>query len=485
MKSLQYIILTFICSFYILNAADWDVIVPENVSYFISPDSAFHVIDIQNEIKAESGIEYYNFYSNEITMGPVNRPNCVIEKGAGWLGRYVFIGQNYCFFKNKDNETIQFEINARQGDSWILMDLDFGNYVKATVVEISEKTIFGTSDSVKKIELGVYNNKDESVNSKLNGRFFLLSKNHGMTSMFNMFHFPDSLGQYHLIGFNDGATSGIEPIKYIDVFDFDIGDEFHIYEGDTTENNNGVLVFRRLIVLNKTYFENERTFDYEVEQKVMQVRFAGQVFDTVYNDNFVHIRINLDDYQDYIPEQSYLTDFNDRDSTLTSNMIFTGMYDGRQVIIPWIRYEFFKHPCYVYSPNSSLRQYHYIEGCGEFFEEAYWFGKMWKRLVYLKKGDKEWGKRLDFVVGVEENTDKQSINIQQEVRNNELILQSEISSIFHLSVYSNNGRFIFSEKINLSVGTNIIPLAKCTNGVYLVILKNDNDKYNGKILVTD
>jgi len=48
----------------------------------------------------------------------------------------------------------------------------------------------------------------------------------------------------------------------------------------------------------------------------------------------------------------------------------------------------------------------YIEGCGEFFEEAVYYGSTWKRLMYMKKGEAEWGKPLDFIVGVDEDNQK-------------------------------------------------------------------------------
>jgi len=340
-------------------------------------------------------------------MGPVNRPNCVIEKGAGWLGRKVFFGSDKSqFFKNKDDETILFYPLAYVGATWKLMDLDFGNYVQAAVKEVGSSKLFSANDSIKKIELQVFNNKNEAINSKLNGMYFILSKNFGLTVMYNMFHFPDSLGRYNLRGFNNGKLEGIQPITYKDAFDFEIGDEFHIYEGDTSINNEGVLVYRRITVEAKVFFEDENTYDYEVKQNVMQVRFNNSEFDTAYNDNYAHIRIDLNKFTDYTPEKSYFVDLSDRDSTLTSNMIFVGQYDNRQVIKPWIKYDYFKYPCFVYSPNSDTRAYSYIEGCGEFFEEAVYYGSTWKRLMYMKKGEAEWGKPLDFIVGVDEDNQK-------------------------------------------------------------------------------
>ncbi len=488
---MKKIILVVFAFFVFINTvfAGWDIIKPTAKSHFISPDDQLiHTINIIKSEDSDNAVVYFNYYSNEITQGTIERPTCVIRDGAGWLGRLVvFNNDGTQEFKNKDNDLILFRKIAEKGNSWRMTDLERGNYIKATVTgKTFEEILPGISDSVKTIELAVMNIQDNRVPSPLNGKKFRLSKNHGLIELYNMYFFPDSLIRITLAGIENIA--GLKPITFKDVFDFDIGDEFHIYEGDTSTTNYGILKWRRITVVDKTFFENEQVVDYEVKHEIMEVRFYTQVYDTSYSDNFVHLRYDLRKYRDYLPEQSYLTFPRREDTMLTMNKFFYGEYGGRQVIRTWKLYERFIPPCFIPTNRIGIKYYSYIEGCGDFFEQDYGYQKVWRRLLYLNKNGTEWGKKLDFIVSVQENTDAaHTPEIINEILINDPILKISTDSdgFYKINIFDINGKKVRSGSYYFSNGINEIPLEHLQNGFYFVHFSRNGKLFYGKFLLIE
>jgi hypothetical protein len=479
-----FLIVLVLFSAYGFVAAEWDIIHTGLSTHYVSvSDSSIHSINIREEKQGNDGTEFFNYFMNEITTGTIDNPTCVIEKGDGWFGRKVlFADDGSQSFVNKSDENIKFLVNANAGDKWQMMKLKYGNYLEAEVSAIKYIRIFADlSDSVKIIILSEHNNAGEKVDSHLNELQFILSKHYGMVSMFNMYAFPDTAVIYVLKGIE--GNGGLQPIKFKDVFDFDLGDEFHIYEGDTTIANRGILRLRRIKVIDKTYLGSENTFDYEVENEVMQIRFIAGDFDTVYNDNLVHLRYELNNYIDYLPEQSYLIK-KLNDTNLTSNMFFVEQYGGRQVINPWRRYVRYIPPCFVKSNRNGEIYYSYIEGCGDFYEQDYYYGQKWRRLMYYKKGSQEWGKKLDFIVGVDDRKKDITFELKNNILSGGEPLQFWIpeSGYYQLTISDVTGRTVKNSTVYFEEGLNELDLNGYLNGTYFVVftkgVRSYRDKFN-------
>jgi hypothetical protein len=462
--------------------AEWDIIISGSPTHYVSvADSTIHTIKISGQTQGPDGNEYFNFYVNEITSGTVANPTCVIKDGDGWLGRKVlFANDGSQNFENKKNESIKIQVNSSVGDKWRMMRLKYGNYLEAEILAIEYRQLFeGTDDSVKIIGLTERNNQGETVDSRLNELEFVLSKHYGMASVYNMYYFPDSIMIYKIKGVE--GKDGLLPVKFRDIFNFEIGDEFHIYEGDTTISNRGLLRWRRIKVIDKTYLESENTYDYEVKHEVMQVHFIGDVADTVYNDNMVHLRYNLNNYEDYLPEESYLIKkYND--TILTSNLFFTGRYCGKQVINPWVKYERYTPPCYVKSNRSGEIHYSYIEGCGDFYEQDYLYEQKWRRLLYFKKDDCEWGKKLDFIVGVDEEEKNYSLHLMDKILDGTTPLRfvAGESGRYGIIISDITGRIIMNKTEYFNEGINLMPLTIQINGTYFIAAVKGKHTYFDK-----
>ncbi len=488
MKKTFLIIIVLVAGFIPL-CAELDIIKPELRMHFKAPfDSTIRSISIIKSEDTDSGTVYFNYYTNEITDGSIQNPTCVIENGAGWLGRFVFFSKNDTQkFLNRANNFIHFNKNAARGEYWRLTDLQSGNYIIATVTAVNFSEILpGLKDSVKTIELKVVNSQNKLTASPLNGKKFLLSENYGLIELFDMYYFPDSLISIKLAGIENIA--GLKPVTFKDVFDFDIGDVFHIYEGDTSVTSYGVLKRRRITVVGKTYFESEQVVDYEVKHEIMEVHFYNNDYDTSYSDNFVHLRYDLKKYKDYLPEQSYLTYPRREDTMLTMNKFFYGEFGGRQVIRTWKLYERFIPPCYVPTQRIGVKYYYYIEGCGDFFDQDYGYQQVWRRLMYFNKNGSEWGEKLDFVVGVDEkNISAHYLKIINELLINDRILKidAEKDGRYKIKIYDINGKKVLERTIYFNRGVNEIPLVHLQDGFYFIRISGNGSLLHGKFVLTE
>jgi hypothetical protein len=395
-------------------AGDWDIVQDKGIFTYAGTDGSLRVISVISTANVSAGKSLQNIWSPEIRQGPVEMPRCVIYNGAGWLGRSVVLGNNAMqFVVNKNKDTIWFNTGARTGESWRLMKLIFGREIRAKVISSNYVKLpyVNIQDSVKTIEINGY---DENGNlwagTPINGKTFTMSKNHGLTTTFDLFNFPDSLGNYMLRGLDNGKQFGIKPITFREVFDYEVGDVFHISEGDTNQEDYGLITWRTIKILNKTISEEDKIIDYEAEIRAMQIVWDFGILDTAYLDNITNIRIDLNKYSDNLPEQSFLP-FNGVEYQLTSNSFEIGEFGGRQVIRPGRNYREGSSPCFTGQDDNGRRQYYYIEGCGDYFEQISFWNSAWKRLEYYKKGTTEYGKKLDFTVGVADSKDISGITI--------------------------------------------------------------------------
>ena len=113
----------------------------------------------------------------------------------------------------RDTANIVIPTQAALNDTWLF---DSVQSVSATVLAISEDSVFGNADSVKTILLTT-------------GDTVKLSKNYGLLQFPNGYGFNS---YYRLVGI-EGRNLGEQIPRYADFFDFDVGDmfEYHGYSG--------------------------------------------------------------------------------------------------------------------------------------------------------------------------------------------------------------------------------------------------------------
>lgn len=142
-------------------------------------------------------------------------------------------------------------------------------------------SFLGVLDSVKTIRFQVYDQQLGEVDIELNQMSVVLSKNHGVITMVNFYLFPDleeftydywedELTSYNIAGMTSPKL-GLQNFGWGEIFNFEIGDEFHILEEDRTINSIGPSSFREtsqrrqtiLKVIEASYAEDELSYVYD------------------------------------------------------------------------------------------------------------------------------------------------------------------------------------------------------------------------------
>jgi hypothetical protein len=205
----------------------------------ISPEKTYCYKSIENnEIKCLRIDSIVN--ENQIVYYPNHNMNsysfeCSTPFGASWIGRKIIIsdnGDNIYF--NQNNDSIRFKTIANIGDAWTCFEDD--NYIITAEITDHDTLFFlGLCDSVKTIELTVYDQEMNQIEHQLNEIDLKFSKNYGWVSTLCYYVFPDLnptywdydiTRLYQLSGISEPEI-GTQNLTWFKVFDFDIGDEIH------------------------------------------------------------------------------------------------------------------------------------------------------------------------------------------------------------------------------------------------------------------
>jgi hypothetical protein len=423
-------------------------------------------------------VEYFNFRSPETKYNPKIYDLCTVIDGPSWIGRKVIAGKDTSFIISIRNDSLIFLTNASLYDSWILYKFKHDTLIEAVVSSIDYLPVVGNiMDSVKTITLTVKNSKNFGINHPANNRKFMLSKNYGFITAFDWRYFPDSLNkELKICGIPDPKT-GINPITFRQVFDYDIGDEFHYSEGDTDESRHGYIIENIVRVTDKQVLDTN-TLEYTYSNFSKYINLNGSKSDTTFRYREASERINVGDYPLFEPEESLVGMVSYPGNPLVDFLVKINKYGGRQVITNEFLYYLSPDSCYRQQNHEYVRIYQYIEGCGAYFVEYWGFGYTWKTLHYYNKSGKTWGNQLDVPTSVaNDNTEKKYFYYDPNM--SRLIINLPHSGLFNLRISDLNGRDIVPPIFNEinNIGERIIDLnnQSLNQGIYFAILSFEGE----------
>lgn len=156
-----------------------------------------------------------------------NKVPCADTTHGSVLGRKIYktSGGIYFFF-NQDNDTLTIDAAASLNKTWKFCDLQGGAYIMATVDSIISDSILGMPDSVKIIGFQAYNSTGNPIGHLMNSYQIRLGKLYGLSEIADIYMLPDSLAAFSLAG-KTSLELGILNLDAYEVYNFDIGDEFH------------------------------------------------------------------------------------------------------------------------------------------------------------------------------------------------------------------------------------------------------------------
>ncbi|MGM0621688.1 MAG: T9SS type A sorting domain-containing protein, partial [Bacteroidota bacterium] len=322
---------------------------------------------------------------------------------------------------------------------------------EATVKTVEFEEFMGLNDSVKTIAFRVTDQQNNTIDHDLNYLNVKISQNHGFVETLNFYLFPDftvritgdRLGQHTLVGLTNPET-GIQNMKWFDVFDFNAGDELHVQE-----NITGDPQFSSIIEYEKKSMYNylERT-DYN--DSIVYRCARKQSIETIYTDGSSLV-INNDTVKqvvranvafDKLPGEPVI------DSSLLHSFYMRDEEFLKKIDRSEIQQFVFNNNCWnLTEVEGCLREMNYFEGLGgPYYSCTGYVGDTEERkLVYYRKGETEWGERLvitgiptvktDNKVKVFPNPSKNEINIL--MHSNVRILSLELVDLTGNRVYQN------------------------------------------------
>lgn len=429
-------------------------------------------VAVFNNISEEhSYITVDSVLSNELELFYLNRVvdysdyRCVVLDKPSFLGEKLLVHPNgYCFFFNKNNDSIFIKQSALLNESWIAYS-DSSMLIEARVLAHDVQSFLSLSDSVKTIGFMAFTNTGDSISHPINNMQLALSKNYGMVQAVNFLNFSESIndyGQYHLIGLSEPEV-GVQNLKWFDVFDFQVNDEIHVFEINADwEGTDGSSSTRKIIfkyIDRKDFADSiiytvDRAIEHQYRTKIIDSTWT--TFDTIVtvvrqNENF-----------DYLPDYPVFYD-NRTAFGINSQFSVNGL---TRKLENYYAFVFVDSVCWSIIHYSGFYGYNYYKALGgPYYKSDMGPAISYERnLIYYKKGSLEWGSA--FVI-----TDVESTQISNEIKvypnpasNYIYVDVQKISEGLTFELFDWSGRLVLKKTVSNNI--ELIDISHLKNGFY-------------------
>ncbi|WP_317896997.1 T9SS type A sorting domain-containing protein [Aurantibacillus circumpalustris] len=197
-------------------------------SYFFYADSSHH--------PAPGKTIFYQYFTSKQPASAVSATNCGFWGGGAmliadttWLGAQIIYDSlsQHLLLKNYVGDTLDFDFSIQLGDSAKFYENNTDKYfIKAT--QTQNETIYSVNDTVKTFTILHFNSLNQVVNSALQGKQIKLSKETGLISFIDTYHFPGVEKHFVLQG-QLNPLIGIYQMRFEDLYPFQPGDSLQYF----------------------------------------------------------------------------------------------------------------------------------------------------------------------------------------------------------------------------------------------------------------
>ena len=468
------------------NTNNYKCLDPLQTYYFSGEYNQVKCIRIDS-VKLETDSVYYPFYTL-CFVDSVKTINQTFYHNyspgiSSWIGKKMILkpnGDN--IFINRFNDSITIKTTARTGEKWVMWQKNQIR-IEATIDNIDTMSFLGLVDSVKSIRLQSVDKNNNLVNYLSADYTIRLSKKYGLIQTPSMYHFPFKINtQYDNSGTNNqliGLSSpkaGFQNLTWKEVYDFEVGDEFHVHEsffyfGNGTENK----IIHKII--SKDVSDNIYTYQYLKKQLIRSRVDDNDEF--TYTEDTITQSFSANSEFDKLPNEPQTNEYGKKIlpqfgmSSITPDIKYLTLYDNlinRLDSLIWMDN--------LISDVGYYDYYEFRKGLGGPYYDYHPFmmmGDIFSRLVYYQKGNNSWGVPFDklqnddlnantkikiFVdrqnesiqipgprfeqgnldIAIYDATGKQTANFQLESENNTISINDWPKGIYFYSVKSDSGR---------------------------------------------
>jgi agmatine deiminase len=408
---------------------------------------------------------------------------------------YSFLGEKVSFMNNGDdvflnynNESITINTTAQEGESWVLFENDV-LIITGEIIAHQTENILGQTDSVKTINLQAYNTLMDSVDNNINGLQLKLSKNYGLIQTINFLSFPvpssgmeENHSLYELSGIAN-PNLGVQNLTWMDVHDFEPGDEIHVKARDINgyaeyyHNNRVNTIYR---YLHKNDMQDSIYYTIERIREIKQKWSPQEDYTITFTHDTITSLIKPWSYFDIVAGEPIF--YNDRVYFHHQTYSHTFNVPGK-----YIEYEYFdiiSDDCITFPiADGCFTIDLYLKGlAGPYYWCSYDFEEISRQLAYYKKGDETWGTPLIITSAGEPERETQ-VNVYPNPAGNSFhisIHPEKLPVVFELVDVS--GRVVMRKNIeNAAESADVSSLSR---GFYLYRITGKSGKtHTGRIIL--
>lgn len=478
------------------SAQNYQLIYPNQEKHFNYRDNSnVSNVPVIESIRIDSMRNQGNntyYYNHQILSQTTYSGTCQITiNDSSWVGHEIIATPNgdYLFF-NKNKDSILIKTTANLNDSWILYTFPNQDYIEASLTSIHQINLLGTTDSLKTIVLQAKDNSNNPINHLFNNKEIRFSKSQGLVGFYSMTNFPLDTNSYNLVGASN-PNVGIVNLTTAEIFDYNIGDEFHIddyYRSPFSPWEYDIIHIRR-IILDKVVSSNQDTLTYTIARcQNRYVNFSMTpdpdtiiTLDTlteviVFSQQTHFNQLSNEIRSDSASYSTFLIDpqFNKRAKRIDNQYYRTGMHCWSEQIV-------------FFAPYSN-----YIEGLGgPYYNNPYTaVGTDYYQLVYYNKNGTTWGTPLNIdcttntsISKILKEENKVSVSPNPLSNYTTIRIQNFIpNEHWYFKLYDVTGKLVCSKPVqNHSF---ILEKAHLSSGMYFYQIENKatSKRYTGKLV---
>jgi len=344
---------------------------------------------------------------------------------------------------------------------------------------------FSDLDTVKTISFLCKDSLGNTISHSVNQLELLVSKRYGMLKSLNFLTFPNDTS-YLLLASHNNLSSGIKNLKWKEIYDFEVGDEFHTHEyisGIPFQSDT----YEKKIILSK--INTQSSWIYTVDREYYLENYQG---DTLYLRDTLTEIYPFYHYSDTISLKELFTcDGFGNCSGVHWSLNYSNNYQQVRKIYDNNYYNYFLvgDTCLTVFLGSSIPDTFYLAGLGGGYYHAAGSGSYDNRILeYYKKGSTTWGNPIDFGLYNEVQ------NIKIETKKLEVFPNPSTESIHvnlpeklredYLLILDGLGQLVMKKKLeNIQEGDLLtLNIGDWTNGVYIIQIQTENAVWLNKIV---
>lgn len=414
--------LLFLFSIAICEAQNYQLFRSDRTGYYRMGNSnsaaSLHVV----ETSIADGDSVFVFEPQMIRSEHSNDWDCY-SPDASWLGSGIRISpEGDTRIITASGEEILFIAQPDVGESWIAWTAaDSSMFLEATAMSVAVEEVMDESDIVLSIGLEMQYNDGSNGTSEFEQSVVKIGAEFGLIESPLWALFPHNATPTTFTYASAAKLEGIEgeagwqDFSWMDVMDFEPGDEIHIDQGGNLGFGEGSWTKSAITFLSREDYPDSIVYETERVWWSFSDQFApgeGPVSDEGVSSGFMVVHPDtLFDTRPYVPvffQDSTQAGFLLRGKNGERHYKEHGMYNTME---PFMELDEL-NDCYTHIMHSSCRGLSYPGLGGPYYDCDFDSGPggTWRKLVYYKKADEEWGNPL--TLSTSEHADNRKPTIQ-------------------------------------------------------------------------